>query len=62
VVTAVLPTGNGKVLKIRKGTTPEPVRKEIYSTLKIPLQVMMPRRSWEEISAWRLNEISSRSK
>jgi len=25
LVTVVLPTGNGKILKIRKGTTPEPV-------------------------------------
>ena len=50
VVTAVLPTGNGKVLKIRKGTTPEPIHRDIYSTLKIPIEVMKPVKRWEEIT------------
>ena len=36
LVTVVLPTGNGKILKIRKGTTPEPVHKQIYATLRMP--------------------------
>jgi len=49
VVTVVLPTDNGKVLKIRNGTTPEPVQREIYSTLKIPIEVMKPIKTWEEI-------------
>jgi transposase len=49
VVTVVLPTDRGKVLKIRNGTTPEPVQREIYSTLKIPIEVMKPIRTWEEI-------------
>ena len=40
VVTVVLPTGDGRALKIRKGTTPEPVHRDIYSTLKIPTEVM----------------------
>jgi hypothetical protein len=50
VVTVVLPTANGKVLKIRKGTSPEPVHRHIYSTLKIPNEVMKPIKSWEEIA------------
>jgi transposase len=50
VVTVVLHTGNGKVLKIRKGTTPEPVHRDIYSTLKIPTEVMEPIKNWEEIA------------
>jgi transposase len=46
VVTAVLPTADGRVLKIRKGTTPEPAHKEIYTTLKIPTEIMKPVRTW----------------
>jgi hypothetical protein len=49
VLTVVLPTGDGKVLKIRNGTTPEPTHRDIYSTLKIPLEVMKPIKTWEEI-------------
>jgi transposase len=48
VVTVLLPTGNGKVLKIRKGTSPEPVHRDIYSTLKIPCEVMKPIKTWQE--------------
>ena len=48
VVTIVLPTLDGKILKIRKATTPEPVHKEIYATLKIPMEVMKPVKTWHE--------------
>lgn len=48
VVTVVLPTGNGKILKIRKATTPEPVHKEIYATLQMPMEVMKPVRTWHD--------------
>ena len=50
VVTVVLPTADGRVLKIRKGTTPEPLHRKIYSTLKIPTEVMKPVKSWHELS------------
>ena len=50
VVTVVLPTAEGKILKIRKGTTPEPVHKEIYATLKIPTEIMKAVKSWHEPS------------
>jgi hypothetical protein len=30
------------VLKIRKGSTPEPIHQEIYRTLRIPEHVMTP--------------------
>jgi hypothetical protein len=50
VVTVVLPTPEGRVLKIRKGTTPEPIHREIYSTLKIPTEVMKPVKTWHEVS------------
>jgi len=50
VVTVVLPTADGKVLKIRKGTTPESIHREIYSTLRIPAEVMKPVKTWHEPS------------
>jgi transposase len=46
VLTVVLPTAGGQVLKIRKGTTPEPVHREIYATLRIPAEVMKPVKAW----------------
>ncbi len=46
VVTVVLPASNGDVLKIRKGSTPEPRHKEIYATLHIPSEVMKPVKTW----------------
>ena len=48
VVTVVLPTTDGRVLKIRKGTVPEPIHREIYTTLKVPLEVMKPVKTWQE--------------
>jgi len=48
VITVVLPTTDGRIMKIRKGTVPEPVHREIYATLKIPLEVMKPVKSWHE--------------
>jgi transposase len=46
VVTVVLPASNGDVLKIRKGSTPEPRHKAIYATLQIPAEVMKPVKTW----------------
>jgi transposase len=46
VVTVVLPASNGEVLKIRKGTTPEEIHREIYRTLAIPEEVMKPVTTW----------------
>jgi transposase len=46
VVTVVLPASNGDVLKIRKGSTPEPRHKAIYETLHIPSEVMKPVKTW----------------
>lgn len=48
VVTVVLPTRDGKILKIRKATTPELVHKEIYATLRMPMEVMKPVRTWHD--------------
>ena len=46
VVTVVLPTESGAILRIRKGSTPEPMHREIYETLQIPLEVMVPVKTW----------------
>lgn len=46
VVTVVLPASNGDVLKIRRGSTPEPQHKAIYTTLQIPAEVMKPVKTW----------------
>jgi transposase len=46
VNTIVLPTDGGLVLRIRKGTTPEPVHRELYAKLGIEPEVIRPRKSW----------------
>jgi transposase len=46
VATIVLPTTDGRVLTVRKATTPEPVHREIYATLRIPAEVMKPVKTW----------------
>ena len=51
VVTVVLPTKGGRVLKIRKGCAPEPVHREIYQTLRIPSEVMKPVKTWHDQSS-----------
>ena len=46
VVTVVLPTTDGRVLRLRKATVPERTHREIYSILSIPLEVMPPAKIW----------------
>lgn len=48
VNTIVLPTDGGPVLRIRKGTTPEPAHRDLYAKLGIDPQVIQPRKSWSE--------------
>lgn len=48
VCTVVLPTDSGATLRIRKGSTPEPIHRQIYALLGIPEQVMVPRKTWTE--------------
>ncbi len=50
VVTVVLPTKDGRVLKIRKATTPEPIHRKISATLKIPQEIIQPIKTWHELS------------
>jgi len=47
VATIVLPTTGGRVLTVRKATTPEPVHRDIYATLRIPAEVMKPVKTWQ---------------
>jgi transposase len=42
VVTVVLPTTDGSLLKIRRSTTPEPQHRLIYRVLAVPEEVMPP--------------------
>ena len=42
----VLPATNGQTLRIRKGSTPEAIHREIYRTLDIAHQVMTPVKNW----------------
>ena len=51
VITVVLPTREGRVLKIRKSSIPEPIHKEIYSTLRIPVEIMRPVKTWHDLPA-----------
>jgi transposase len=47
VITIVLPADkNGRVLKIRKATIPESEHRHIYTTLRIPADVMQPVKTW----------------
>ena len=50
VVTIVLPEDrNGRVLKIRKATVPEPEHRHIYATLRIPSEVIQPIKTWHTV-------------
>ena len=46
VQTIVLPATNGQTLRIRKGSTPDAIHREIYRTLRIPHEVMKPVKTW----------------
>jgi transposase len=46
VGTIVLPTDDGRVLRIRKGMTPDPEHLELYQLLSVPAQIMQPIKTW----------------
>ena len=46
VQTIVLPTEDGKVLRIRKASTPEPDQRELYRLLAVPEEIMRPLKTW----------------
>jgi transposase len=47
VCTIVLPTDEERVLRIRKGSTPEPEHTELYELLGIPKEIIRPTRTSE---------------
>jgi transposase len=47
-VTIALPTDTGKVLRIRKGSTPEKEHKKIYDLLNMPYEIMKPKKWWSK--------------
>jgi len=49
VCTVVLPTDTGDVLRIRKGSTPEPKHRAIYDLLDLPAHIMQPRKTWTQL-------------
>jgi transposase len=51
VLTVVLPGPDGKTLRIRKGSTPEAIHRDIYRTLQIPAEVMKPVKTWSDSDA-----------
>lgn len=46
VCTIVLPTSDGKVLKIRKASTPEPAHKQLNKLLDVPVPIIRPKNRW----------------
>lgn len=46
VVTVVLPTLDGRVLKIRRATKPEPEQLELYAKLNVPCEPIKPKKTW----------------
>jgi transposase len=46
VATIVLPTDGGKMLRIRKGMTPEPNHLELYRLLRVTPEIMHPIKTW----------------
>src|SRR5213593_4669107 len=49
VITIVLPEDeHGRILKIRKATIPEPEHRQIYATLRIPVDVLQPIKTWNQ--------------
>ena len=46
VATVVLPAIDGRILKIRKASTPDDVHQEIYRLLQVPPEVMKPVKTW----------------
>jgi transposase len=51
VQTIVLPATNGQTLRIRTGSTPEQIHRDIYRTLQIPHEVMKPVKTWTPTEA-----------
>jgi hypothetical protein len=46
ILTVVLPTQDGSVLRIRKASTPERAQRHLYAALGLPSEIITPRRTW----------------
>lgn len=51
LVTVCLPASDGRVLKIRRSTRPEPTHAAIYQTLGMPAEIIKPVRTWHTAQA-----------
>ena len=50
VVTVRLPTGDGRVLTIRRDTRPEKIHSDIYRVLRVPDRILLPIKRWTQNS------------
>lgn len=48
ITTVVLPTDDGRTLRIRRATTPEPQHLELYRQLDVPTEIMEPIKTWSD--------------
>ncbi len=48
IVTVVLPCSDGKVLRLRRATTPEKSHRSIYDRLKMSYEIIKPRKTFSE--------------
>jgi transposase len=48
ICTIVLPADNGNVLNIRKASRPEADHNEVYRLLRIPIEIMSPKKFWTD--------------
>jgi hypothetical protein len=46
VVTTLLPTADGRILKIRCATKPNPEQPELYAKLNVPAEPVRPKKTW----------------
>jgi transposase len=53
VATVLLPALDGRILTIRKASTPDPIHRDIYRALQIPSEVMKPIKAWTDSDATR---------
>ena len=47
--TIVLPTDGGMVLRIRQGSTPEAMHRELYQQLRLSSEIIRPRKTWPNV-------------
>jgi transposase len=53
VATVLLPALDGRILTIRRASTPDPIHRDIYRVLQIPSEVMKPVKAWTDSDATR---------